>query len=158
VKRTIATCLVVLATLAGAAIAQAEATTVTTNEQIPFSLIAFVPCANAGAGEEVLVTGTLHVLEHVTIDARGGLHVKIHFQPQGATGVGLTTGDTYHATGVTQEHFNATGVFNDTFINNFRMIGPGPNNNLLVHQTIHITITPNGDVTSDVVNTSVECR
>jgi hypothetical protein len=158
VKRTIATCLVVLATLAGAAIAQAEATTVTTNEQIPFSLIAFVPCANDGAGEEVLVTGTLHVLEHVTIDARGGLHVKIHFQPQGATGVGLTTGDTYHATGVTQEHFNATGVFNDTFINNFRMIGPGPNNNLLVHQTIHITITPNGDVTSDVVNTSVECR
>ena len=157
-KRTIATCLVVLATLAGAAIAQAEATTVTTNEQIPFSLIAFVPCANDGAGEEVLVTGTLHVLEHVTIDARGGLHVKIHFQPQGATGVGLTTGDTYHATGVTQEHFNATGVFNDTFINNFRMIGPGPNNNLLVHQTIHITITPNGDVTSDVVNTSVECR
>ena len=158
-KRTIATCLViVLATLAGAAVARAEATTVTTNEQIPFSLIAFVPCANGGAGEDVLVTGTLHVLSHVTIDAKGGIHVKQHFQPQGATGVGLTTGDTYHATGVTQEHFNATGGFTDTFINTFRIIGQGPGNNLLVHQTIHVTVTPNGDVTSEVVNTSVECR
>jgi hypothetical protein len=29
---------------------------------------------------------------------------------------------------------------------------------LLVHQTIHVTITPNGEVTSEVINTSVECR
>jgi hypothetical protein len=159
VKRTIAACLViVLATLAGAAVSRAQATTVTTNEQIPFSLIAFVPCANDGAGEDVLVTGTLHVLSHVTIDAQGGLHVKQHFQPQGATGVGLTTGDTYHATGVTQEEFNFTGGFTDTFINNFRWIGQGPDNNLLVHQTIHVTITPTGEVTSEVDNTSVECR
>lgn len=158
-KRTIAACLViVLATLAGAAVSRAQATTVTTNEQIPFSLIAFVPCANDGAGEDVLVTGTLHVLSHVTIDAQGGLHVKQHFQPQGATGVGLTTGDTYHATGVTQEEFNFTGGFTDTFINNFRWIGQGPDNNLLVHQTIHVTITPTGEVTSEVDNTSVECR
>jgi hypothetical protein len=159
VKRTIATCLVIALTiLAGAAVARAQSTTVTTNEQIPFSLIAFVPCANDGAGEDVLVTGTLHVLTHVTIDAQGGLHVKQHFQPQGATGVGLTTGDTYRATGVTQEEFNFTGGFTDTFINNFRWIGQGPNNNLLVHQTIHVTITPNGEITSEVENTSVECR
>jgi hypothetical protein len=161
VKRTIATCLViVLTTLAGAAAARAQAITVTTNEQIPFSLIDFVPCANGGAGEEVLVTGTLHVLTHVTIDARGGLHVKLHVQPQGASGIGLTTGDTYRGTGVTQEHFNfnASGGFTDTFINNFRLIGQGPGNNLLVHQTIHVTVTPNGDVTSEVENTSVECR
>ena len=160
-KRTIATCLViVLTTLAGAAAARAQATTVTTNEQIPFELIAFVPCANGGAGELVLVSGTLHVLTHQTIDTQGGVHAKTHFQPQGATGVGLTTGDTYHATGVTQEHFNfnASAGFTDTFINNFRIIGEGPDNNLLVHQTIHVTITPNGDVTSEVLNTSVECR
>ena len=109
-KRTIATCVViVLTTLAGAAVARAQATTVTTNEQIPFSQLVFVPCADSGAGELILISGTLHVLSHVTIDAQGGLHAKIHFQPQGATGVGLTTGDTYHATGVTQGHFNATG-------------------------------------------------
>ena len=56
------------------------------------------------------------------------------------------------------EEFNATGGFTDTFINNFRMIGQGPDNNLLVHQTIHVTITPTGEVTSEVENTSVECR
>src|SRR5687768_8582961 len=59
VKRTIATCLcVVLATLAGGAAARAEANTETTNLQIPITLVAFVPCANGGAGELVELTGT----------------------------------------------------------------------------------------------------
>jgi hypothetical protein len=143
-------------TLSAVAVGQAA---VTSNEKIPFSLVAFVPCANDGAGEFVLVEGTLHVLTTFTINDNN-VSGKVHFQPQGATGVGLTTGDTYHATGVTQEHFKGSlqnGQFNDTFINNFRIIGPGPNNNLLVHQTIHITINANGEVTSTVDNTSVEC-
>ena len=136
------------------------ATVSTTNQQIPFALVAFVPCANNGAGELVLVSGTLHVLQHLTITEDGNVHVKTHFQPQGASGVGLTTGDTYHATGVTQEEFNSNGPlpFTDTYINNFRIIGQGPDNNLLVHQTIHITINANGELTADVVNTSVECQ
>jgi hypothetical protein len=133
---------------------------VTTNVKVPFAQIEFVPCANGGAGELVLVEGTLHILTTFTINDN---HVsgKIHFQPQGATGTGLVTGDTYRATGVTQEEFSdnlTNGQFEDTFINNFRIIGPGPDNNLLVHQTVHITINANGDVTAVVDNTSVECR
>jgi hypothetical protein len=159
VKRTVAIYLTaVAAALAGAAAAGAEATTVTTNEQIPIVLLAFVPCANDGAGELVLLEGTLHVLTHVTIDDQGGLHVKQHFQPQGISGVGLTTGDKYQATGVTQDEFNATAGFEETFINNFRIIGQGPDNNLLVHETFHVTVTPNGDVTTVVDNISIECR
>lgn len=136
------------------------ASTVTTNEFVPFSLIAFVPCANGGAGELVEVSGTLHILTHTTISNSGNVHGKVHFQPQGAKGVGQTTGDTYNATGVTQEQFNINGPlpFTDTFINNFNIIGPGPDNNLSVHQTIHLTINANGVVTAVVDNTSIECQ
>jgi hypothetical protein len=136
----------------------AQATTVTTNEQVPVVVFAFVPCANDGAGELVLLEGTLHVLTHVTIDDQGGLHVKQHFQPQGVSGTGLTTGDTYRGTGVTQTEFNAAAGFEQTSINNFRIVGQGPDNNFLVHSTFHVTVTPNGDVTSVVDNFSVECR
>jgi hypothetical protein len=137
-----------------------QASNVIINDQVPFAQIAFVPCANNGLGEPVLISGTLHILIHETVSASGNLHFKIHFQPQGASGVGLVTGDSYRATGVTQEHFNVNGPLpiNDTFINNFRIIGQGPDNNLLVHQTVHITINANGELTALVDNTSVECR
>jgi hypothetical protein len=136
------------------------ASTITTNQQVPFAQIVIVPCANNGAGEPVLISGTLHILQHQTVSDAGNVHVKVHFQPQGAGGVGLITGDAYRATGVTQEEFNINGPLpiTDTFINNFRIIGQGPDNNLLVHQTIHITINANGELTAEVVNTSVECR
>ena len=139
-----------------------SATTTTTNEQVPFSQLVSVPCANNGAGELVLISGTLHILTHQTISDAGHLQFKVHFQPQGASGVGLTTGDTYRATGVTQQ--TVTVDLTDgapqefTFINNFRIIGRGRDNNFLVHQTVHVTVNANGEVTSEVVNTSVECR
>jgi hypothetical protein len=137
-----------------------SASTVTTNDQVPFSFTAFVPCANGGAGEDVLVNGTLHILTHQTISNSGNVHVKLHSQPQGATGVGQTTGDTYHATGVTQEEINLNGPFpiTDTFVNNFRIIGPGSNNNLLIHELVHVTINANGVLTAFVDNSSIECR
>ena len=86
--------------------------------------------------------------------------VKGHFQPQGLTGVGLTTGDKYQATGVTQEidHFGAGFPIISTFINNFRFIGAGPGNNLLFHEESHVTINANGVITALVDHISLECR
>ena len=145
-------------TVAGPAFAQALA--ITTNDFIPFAQIAFVPCANGGAGELVLVEGTLHIQQHITINGNRAT-IKSHFQPQGAGGTGLTTGDTYNAVGVTQEVDTIAltgGATEFTFINNFRIIGQGPDNNLQVHQTIHVTINPDGTVTTVVDNTSIECN
>lgn len=139
----------------------AKASTFTQNLQIPFFTIAFVPCAQDGAGEFVLLSGDLHDLVHVTTDSTGGTHVKLHDNPQGITGVGLTSGDVYHGTGVTQSEQNtaASGFpLELTFVNNFRVIGPGPGNNLLVHENTHVTINANGVVTADVDNVSIECR
>ena len=145
-------------TLSGVALSQALAITV--NQFVPFALLAFVPCANGGAGELVLVQGTLHLQDHITINGNRAA-IKTHAQPQGATGVGLTTGDIYNAVGVTQEEDSAPligGAAEFTFVNNFRIIGQGTDNNLQVHQTLHLTVNANGDLTTIVTNQIIECQ
>ena len=131
------------------------------NERTILPFVLFVPCALGGAGEFVSADLRLHVRLSETFDAAGGHHVQGQFQPMGGSGVGQTTGATYRATGITREGFNvnAGGLpLEDTFVNNFRWIGPGPGNNYLVHQTLHITVNENGFVTADVTSTSVDCK
>jgi hypothetical protein len=144
--------------LAGPAFSQAIA--LTSNQFVPFAQAVLVPCANGGAGETVLVQGVLHIQDHITIN-NNRVNLKTHVQPQVAKGVGLVTGDEYQANGVTQEQDSLpiiNGAAEFSFINNFRLIGQGPDNNLQVHQNIHVTINANGDVTTVVTNTSVDCN
>jgi len=139
----------------------AKATTFTDNVRVPINISVFIPCAAGGAGESVELSGTLHLLFEITVDSNGGVHMKTHAQPQGVRGVGLTTGDKYQGTGVTQDHsnFGSDGLpVTFTFVDNFRIIGQGPGNNFLVHQTFHVTVNANGKVTADVDNFSVECK
>jgi hypothetical protein len=131
---------------------------VTTNIRIPIDITVFIPCAAGGAGEFVELTGDLHVLFATTQNANGGFHVKTHFQPQGVSGIGLTTGDKYQGTGVTQEEFNVNAGEQDTFVNNFNIIGQGPGNNALVHENTHVTVNPDGTVTASVDNFSADCK
>jgi hypothetical protein len=138
---------------AGTVSAQAEQ--FTANEFIPFTLTA------EGCGDVIEVSGTLHVLFHITFDAAGGVTVKELFQPQGATGVGLVSGATYQAVGETEDTLTDNGPgpqYEFTFVNNFKMISRGTTANYLVHDTIHVTVNENGEVTAEVVNSTVECR
>ena len=98
------------------------------NDSIDINLAVFVPCANGGVGELVDLNGPLHILTTFTINGNK-VSGKTHFQPQGISGVGLDSGDKYQATGVTQDYFKGAfnnGQFNQTFVNNFRIIGQGP--------------------------------
>lgn len=129
------------------------------NTAVPFEQVQFVECANGGAGEEVLLTGLLHVLITETTDARGRLHTTAQFQPMGAIGIGSTTGDVYRATGATRETTNGLEIpFETTFVNNFRIIGPGTGNNLLIHEVFHVTVNAQGVVTVVVDLLSEDCR
>lgn len=133
-----------------------------TTENVVFEVevVDFVPCANGGVGEEILLTGKLHDLIHLTTNNNRFL-VKLHTQPQGITGVGLTTGTKYQGTGVTQERFGGSlvnGQFSDTYVNNFRLIGQGPGNNLLIHQNAHITFNAKGEVTAVLDHLSISCK
>jgi len=148
-----------LGTLLAFAIAPTHAA-VEVNDKSDISLSVFVPCAAEGAGEVVDLSGPLHTLLSFTINGNK-VSTDAHLQPQGISGFGETTGAKYHATGVTQESFTASlqnGQANSTFVNNFRIIGQGPGNNLLVHETAHITIDADGTVTVTHDNFSIDCR
>jgi hypothetical protein len=45
-----------------------------------------------------------------------------------------------------------------TFVNNFRIIGQGPGNNFLVHETMHITLNAAGFLTVFHDNITVDCK
>ena len=141
----------------------ARATTSTENVKLPINELVFVPCAAGGAGEFVLLSGDLHMLFHVTLDGAGGVHLKEHANPQRVSGTGLTTGDRYRGAGATQFQLNGrfsgpAQRFETTTVNNVRIIGQGPNNNLLLHQNLHVTVNANGEVTAFVDNFRVECK
>ena len=84
---------------------------------------------------------------------------KKHFQSQGVSATGLTSGDKYQVTvGHHQVSFNGKVGEMYTFVNNFRIIGPGPGTNYLIHYNVHITVHPDGTVTSDVDNFRIGCK
>ena len=130
------------------------------NDRTDISLSVFIPCAAGGVGEVVDLTGPLHTLITFTINGNN-VSGFFHFQPQGISGTGETTSDKYQGTGVTQESFKTSlqnGQANMTFVNNFRIIGQGAGNNFLVHETLHITLNADGNVTVFHDNFSVECK
>jgi hypothetical protein len=142
----------------GVAQAQAKATTFIQNVRVPIDLLVFVPCAAHGAGEYIQLSGTLHILFTTMIDDQGGFHTKFQNQPQGVSGTGLTTGDKYQAVGETSGTFNGKIGFEQTFENNFKIVGQGPGNNFMIHETFHITVNPNGTLTVFLDKTSIECK
>jgi len=131
------------------------------NDSTDINLTVFVPCAAGGAGELVDLSGRLHTLITFTINGNN-VSGMAHFQPQGLSGTGETTGDKYQATGVTKDtSFKLSfqnGQANQTFVNNFRIIGSGAGNNFLVHEEAHITFNANGTVTVFHDNLSIECK
>jgi len=133
---------------------------VTINDETDVSWIEYVPCAVAGAGEVVDLSGRLHTLISFTINS-DNVSGHFHIQPQGISGVGEVSGLQYHATGGTQESFKITlknGQANLTFVNNFRMIGQGPANSFSVHETLSLAVKADGTTTVTHDNYNVECR
>ena len=142
-------------------VADAAATTASTEiVTVPVDMYVFVPCAADGAGEVVHLSGELNSMYHVTY---AGNHVTVRdaTHPQRLSGEGLTTGDQYQGTGITQSMYTGSfvnGQFSNTYINNFRIIGQGPDNNLLMHATYHVTVNANGELTAYVDNYASDCR
>jgi hypothetical protein len=156
-KLLVLTGLVTLLAFATASSSGARATTFTASTRFPIELFVFIPCANGGLGEDVLLSGNLHDLFHVTTNDNS-VHVKFHDQPQGISGTGQVTGAKYQATGVTQGEFNTSFGSEETFVNNFRIIGQGPGNNFLIHENFHVTVNANGTVTAFHDNFRADCK
>ena len=143
----------------GTGVTSAQAAVVFNETQtIPFEV--FVPCANGGAGEVVSGTVDLHILISLTVNGNH-LSMKEHFQPQSSNIIGETTGDQYQATRVGQDmtHDNLqNGQFNTTVVNDFGIIGPRPDNNLTLHDNVHIAFNANGELTVAHENVRLDCK
>lgn len=144
----------VLTALAAAGSAQAE---IVTNASIPLSLAVAVPCANGGAGETVQLSGSLQVVDLLTFDAGGGIHLAFHANPQDVSGVGLTTGTRYRGTGVTLGNLNLTAGIQSTLEDNFLLIAESGGGSLRVHETMVLVVSANGTLAAAVANVSITC-
>lgn len=143
-----------------AAVAAPAHAEVVINQTYDYSFLTYVPCANGGNGELVLLEGPRH--EQFRLNTNGnqvlsGLHVDMH----GVTGVGLTTGDVYRAAGGGNGHVMGSiqdgHDYNATHVGYFLVIGPGPGNNFLVRETFHLRINPNGTITSTAHHDLEKC-
>lgn len=134
----------------------AQATTVTTNETVPVNSGLFNPCN----GDQVTFSGTAHIVNTMTTDASGGTHLKTHINYQNVTGTGVPSGITYNVRTISNEVTNdADGPqSNATVISIVKLNAQGPALNFYLRVVFHITVNANGQTTSTVQETSIECR
>jgi hypothetical protein len=64
-------------------------------------------------------------------------------------GVGAVSGDTYHINGALQDVVVKAG---ESFVHNFSVVGPGPDNNYIWRQRFQIHMTADGPVITSYVD------
>lgn len=137
--------------------ARAQASTVTSNASFPFADTA-VSCD----GETVNVSGKMHLLAHVTTDARGGRHVTLQINTAGVKGIGESSGSEYVSSSTNNDSINdpdTTGGQSEyTTTTKFLLVGKGRLPDMFVKTTMHVTVNANGEVTAEVTNVRAECR
>ena len=137
--------------------AAAQAVVVHVNRTFEVTRTSVLACPGA---ESVTVTGTVNVVTQAVTTPAGGTHVLTHFNPEGVAGVSAS-GVPYRGVGVTRT--TATEAVlgpgeTTTFVNVFRLVGPGPDNDLHVLTRTHVTVTPSGEVVVDLAEMERECR
>ncbi|HSA56686.1 MAG TPA: hypothetical protein VLE53_13335 [Gemmatimonadaceae bacterium] len=131
-----------------------------TSNIVPFAMGAWVSCANGGAGETVDLEGDLRFVTQTITDQHGGTFERTHVQPWGVWGMGRATGARYKGVGMTQEmqYEVPAGESRYSFVNNFRLIGKGPGNDLHIHAVTHMSTDVNGIMVASVEVQSTECH
>ena len=127
---------------------------------IPSQFHAQNPCAGGRFGEIVVFTGDQHLNFFQSSMKNGQLNTKLQWNAENVTGIGQYTGFEYRATGVTQDHTisSASLPYEYTMINNYHIIGQGQATNMDLHETVHMTINANGDVSAWVSDYNFTCH
>ena len=130
-----------------------------TKDVIVEDLDIVIPVPESCSGEDVHVFGTLDIIIQTTTDPRGGLHVVFHLTPH-LTGVGLSTGLEYSAVGPTQSvtFVDGIGLRVAAAVNVITLISPGSSDNLVITETVHVTVNANGATTVEFDNVKAACR
>ena len=115
------------------------------------------PLLNTCNGEDVLITGTQHLVISVTADEAGGFRYSVRANGI-ITGVGLTTGTRYRGAAAGTLHGSSTsGATTATFISHSTLAGQGAVPNPRVNIVIHTTINANGTATATVEKVRAQC-
>ena len=113
----------------------------------------YVPCAAGGAGENVLVSGTIHLVG-------GGAHDPAHWNAY-FSGVGQTTGDRYQGTWIQNiighsNLNNGQSVYSERY--SAKLVGPGKNNNFYQTGVLRFVVNATGEPVVEFEGGSVEFR
>ena len=140
--------------------ALAAATTIRESISFPVDVNLFVPCAAGGVGEIIHFIGDFHFTGIFVNDGNGGLHFTNVNISQDLGGIGLTTGHKYRMVIMGQDHLilSSNGGIEITSLTSLRVIGAGPENNFLLHENDHVTISADGTEIVGFNNIFVECR
>ena len=145
-----------VATLALAVPAGATRTVLT----YPVDGVQYFPCANDGAGEEIVLAGTARLMLTVSTDSAGGTHVQEILVTRGVTGVGVTTGGRYRLLDLHRSSFNASfGGFPAEYhlVSSLRLVAMGAGSELALRLRVHATVNANGTPTASVERFSADC-
>jgi hypothetical protein len=110
-------------------------------------------------GDLLHLSGPLLSVVTVNATPSGGEVIGFHFQPQGITGVDLSTGTVFHATGLTRDLivFSPPGGTTETFVNQFHLQATEGAQSFIVSELFHVTVTPDGTVRTFFDNFSATC-
>ena len=155
-KKRISTLLALVA--ASLAVVVSAHAGVTANEHLSIAYSGYVPCANGGSGE--LLTGTIDVHNVASETVSGDQAAwQFLFERRGEL-VGQISGDVYRLNGV--EHGAYTQSLDSdhstlTYVNRYRLVGPGSGNNLSVRETAHITLDADENVVVQRDDFTIDC-
>lgn len=144
--------------LAVVAAAQAPAAAVQSKQSLEFE-ISGVFVSNCPGGEDVNMTGDGSVRVHIVETPAGGMTFQQQIKGH-AVGEGVVTGAKYQLnatdTAVVQLPAGGNGV--SLMVSNQRVVGPGPDNNLVLSTRYHITVDASGVPAVQRNETTIECR
>lgn len=126
------------------------------NEIIPYDWTTTNPCT----GEDIHISGNIHMINTKTIDASGGVHMIMHQNDQDVSGVGLTSGDKYQVQGGEHIEFisqdGTAGTYKGTVT--MKLISKGSGDNFILHKVIHATIDADGIMTITFDKDITKCQ
>ena len=125
---------------------------------VPFETTVFVPCANGGAGEDVRLTGFTNFIYGI-IYTDSGFSLQYHDNVHQVTGVGLSSGESFVASGgingtVVGVWYSTEWVGNTTT----QMKIVGQNSRFTVIYKHHIAVSQDGSVTVNNTEQTADCN
>ena len=108
-------------------------------------------------GEVVTISGLVHEIFLLTFDGSGGVHVDFHENFEDVTGVG-SLGNTYHAPVAENSSFNAVVGHESTITVSELFVSQGSAPNFSLKENVHITVNPDGTVTSFDSDFTTQCQ